>query len=143
MPGTLSGTLIVKNDCYSSENIRMVCLMKKLDYKWLGPYVIEWVISHSACWLKLPTSFSKIHPVFSVTLLCPFEGDSIPKRQECHPPLPPPIIHNGIEEYEVEKIPDSWILHGKIEYLVLMLGKFGLVRFRAIFARPETRPSGP
>ena len=30
----------------------------------------------------------------------------------------------------------------KPRYLVV-LGKFGLVWFRAIFARPETRPSGP
>ena len=51
----------------SSENIRTVCLMKKLNYKWLGPYVIEQVISCSAYRLKLPMSFSKIHPVFSVT----------------------------------------------------------------------------
>ena len=24
----------------SSENVRTVCLMKKLDYKWLGPYIV-------------------------------------------------------------------------------------------------------
>ena len=87
----------------SLENIRTVRLMKKLDYKWLSPYVVEQVISRSAYWLKLPTSFGNIHPVFSVTLLCPFEGDSIAKCQEHHPPPPPPIVRDGIEEYEVEK----------------------------------------
>ena len=86
--------------------------------KWLGPYVVEQVISHSAYWLKLPASFSKIHPIFSVTLLRPFEGDSITKCQECHPPPPPPIIHDGIEEYKVKKILSSQMLHGKVEYLV-------------------------
>ena len=55
---------------------------KKLDYKWLGPYVIKQVISHSAYQLKLPTSFGKTHPIFSVTLLCPFKGDSIAECQE-------------------------------------------------------------
>ena len=30
-----------------------------------------------------------------------------------------------------------------LDFDPLVLGKFGLVRFRAIFARPETRPSGP
>ena len=74
----------------SSENMGTVCLAKKLDYKWLGPYVIEQVISRSAYRLKLPTSFSRIHPVFS--LLCPFKGDLIAKHQEHHPPLPPPIV---------------------------------------------------
>ena len=96
--------------------------MKKLDYKWLGPYIVEWVISCSAYWLKLPASFSKIHPVFSVTLLHPFKGDSIAKRQELHPLPPPLIIHNGIEEYKVEKILNSQILHGKVEYLVCWKG---------------------
>ena len=32
----------------SSENIRTVHLTKKLNYKWLSPYAIEWVISHNA-----------------------------------------------------------------------------------------------
>ena len=32
----------------SSENIRTTRPTKKLDYKWLGPYVIERVISHNA-----------------------------------------------------------------------------------------------
>ena len=96
--------------------------MKKLNYKSLGPYVVERVISCSAYWLKLPASFSKIHPVFSVTLLHPFEGDSITKHQECHPPLPPPIVCDGVKEYKVEKILDSWILCGKIKYLVCWKG---------------------
>ena len=104
------------------ENVRTVLLTKKLNYKWLGPYVIEQVISHSAYRLKLPTSFSKIHPVFAVTLLRPFEGDSIPEHQECHPPPPPLIICDSIEEYKVEKILDSQILHRKVEYLVCWKG---------------------
>ena len=102
----------------SSEHIRTVCLTKKLDYKWLGSYVVEHVISHSAYWLKLPTSFSKIHPIFSVTLLHPFKGDLITECQEHHPLPPPPIVCHGIKEYKVEKILESWILHGKVEYLV-------------------------
>ena len=71
----------------SSENVRTARPTKKLDYKWLGPYVVEQVISCSAYRLKLPASFSKTHPVFSVTLLRPFEGDSIAERQEHHPPV--------------------------------------------------------
>ena len=46
----------------SSENIRMAHLTKKLDYRWLGPYIIEWVISRNAYWLKLPRSFGKSTP---------------------------------------------------------------------------------
>ena len=61
----------------SSENIRTAHPTKKLNYKWLGPYVIEQVISRNAYQLKLPASFGKVHPVFSVTLLHPFESDPI------------------------------------------------------------------
>ena len=37
----------------SLENIRTVCPTKKLDYKWLSPYVVKRVISHSAYRLNL------------------------------------------------------------------------------------------
>ena len=91
---------------------------KKLDYKWLGPYTINWVISRNAYWLKLPTSFGQVHLVFSVTLLRPYDNDPITECQERHPPPPPPVVCDGIEEYEVKKILDSQIFHGKVEYLV-------------------------
>ena len=96
--------------------------MKKLDYKWLGPYVVERVISCNAYQLKLPASFGKVLPVFSVTLLHPFESDPIAKHQEHHPLPPPPIVRNGIKEYEVKKILNCRILRGKIEYLVCWKG---------------------
>ena len=91
----------------SSENIRTTRLTKKLDYKWLGPYTIDRVISCNVYRLKLPASFGQVHPIFSVTLLRPYDDDPITKRQERHPPPLPPVVHDGIEEYEVEKILDS------------------------------------
>ena len=102
----------------SSENIRTTRPTKKLDYKWLGPYTIDRVISHNAYRLKLPVSFGQVHPVFSVTLLRPYDDDPITERQECHLPPPPLVVRDGIEEYEVKKILDSQIFHGKVEYLV-------------------------
>ncbi len=81
--------------------------MKKLNYKWLSPYAIDRVISQSAYRLKLTSSFSQIHPVFSVTLLRPYEANPVTECQQHHPPPPPPVIHDGIEEYEVERILDS------------------------------------
>ena len=99
----------------SSENLRTARPTKKLNYKWLGPYVVKRVISHSAYQLKLPASFGKTHPVFSVTLLHPFKGDSIAKCQEHYPLLPPLIVCDSIQEYEVEKILNSQILHRKVE----------------------------
>ena len=63
-------------------------------------------------------SFSKVCPVFSVTLLHPFESDPITEHQECHLLLSFPIVHDGIKECEVKKFLYSQILHGRVEYLV-------------------------
>ena len=103
----------------SSENIRMTHPMKKLNYKWLGPYTIDRVISCNAYRLKLPVSFGQVHPIFSVTLLCPYDDDPITER---HPLPPPPVICDSGEEYEVEKILDSQIFCRKVKYLVRWKG---------------------
>jgi len=106
----------------SSENIRTARPMKKLDYKWLGPYAIDRVISRNAYRLKLPLSFGQVHPIFSVTLLRPYKPNLIPEREKCHPPPPPPVVRDGIEEYEVKKILDSRLFHGRVKYLVCWKG---------------------
>ena len=86
------------------------------------PYTIDWVISHNVYRLKLPASFGQVHPVFSVTLPCPYDDDPITERQERHPLLLPLVVHDGVKEYEVEKILNSRIFHGKVEYLVCWKG---------------------
>ena len=90
--------------------------MKKLDYKWLSPYIVEQVISHSTYQLNIPVFFGKFHPVFLVTLLHSFEGDPMAERQEHHPPPLSPIIHNGIEEYKT-KLRQSLIVRYSMERL--------------------------
>ena len=95
-------------------------LMKKLDHKWLCPYPIDKIISWSTYQLKLPSSFGWAHPVFSVTLLRPYNADTIAEWIQCDPP--PPVIHDGIKEYEVECFLDSQIFRGKLKYLVWWKG---------------------
>ena len=104
----------------NAQNITTTCPMKKLDHKWLGPYAINKVVSHNAYGLQLPASFGCTHLVFSVVLLRPYHHDPIPKRQTPLPP--PPVICDGIQEYEVEKILDSQFFRGKLEYLVRWKG---------------------
>src|SRR5882672_5405475 len=104
----------------NGQNITTTHLMKKLDHKWLGPYLVEKVISRSAYRLKLPSSFGRTHPVFSVTLLRPYNADVITEQVQRDPP--PPVVRDGVEEYEVECILDSRIFQGKIEYLVCWKG---------------------
>jgi len=55
----------------NGKNITMTWPMKKLDHRWLGPYLVEKVISWSMYKLKLPLSCCQTHPVFSVMLLRP------------------------------------------------------------------------
>src|SRR5882724_5201111 len=60
------------------------------------------------------------HPVFSVTLLRPYNADTIAKHKQHDPP--PPIVHDGFEEYEVKQILDSQAFRGKLQYLVCCKG---------------------
>src|SRR5882724_11127695 len=74
----------------NSHNITTTQPTKKLDHKWLGPYLIEKVFLQSMYRLKLPLSFSRTHPVFSVTLLRPYNADTITEQVQHDPPPPPP-----------------------------------------------------
>jgi hypothetical protein len=47
----------------------------------------------------------RIHPVFNVNLLCPAAEDPVPRQQQ---PLPPPVEVEGIEQYEVEEVVNSF-----------------------------------
>src|SRR5882724_726765 len=58
--------------------------------------------------------------MFSVTLLRPYKADMITERVQHDPP--PPVVHDGVEEYEVKLILDSQILRGKLKYLVCWKG---------------------
>jgi hypothetical protein len=88
----------------------------KLDYKRLGPFKILEVVGEakSAYKLELPVQM-RIHPVFHVSLLTPYKANTIPGRQQA--PAPPVVI-DGNEEWEVEKILDSRIHYRKLQYYV-------------------------
>jgi hypothetical protein len=47
----------------------------------------------------------QIHLVFNVNLLCPAADNPVPRQQQ--PPLPPVEVE-GIEQYEVEEVVDSF-----------------------------------
>ena len=93
--------------------------MKKLDHKRLGPYTVTKVLSNNTYELKLPKSM-KIHPVFSIVKLVPFNDTDIPEQKSSPPPAP--IIVDGVEEFEVEEILDSRKCRGKMQYLVKWKG---------------------
>jgi hypothetical protein len=94
----------------SALNVKTLRPSKKLDDRRLGPFKVLTRKSGLTYELELPPTMA-IHPVFHVTLLEPYKEDPIPGRS--HSP-PQPIIVEGQEEWEVEKILDSrWIKEGK------------------------------
>src|SRR5258708_38341964 len=89
----------------NAQNYTTTCLTKKLDHKWLGPFVIKKVVSATAVKLHLSPHEQAIHPVISISNIHPYHPDPILEH-----PLdlcPNPILINGSEEYEVESIVDS------------------------------------
>ena len=105
----------------SSKNITTDRPTTKFADKWLGPYRITSVVSRLAVKLQLPKSM-RIHPVFNVVSLRPYEADPLPNRQPVPPP--PPIITGpeGEEEWEVERIDDSKRRYRKLHFLVKWKG---------------------
>src|SRR3981189_1071869 len=93
--------------------------MNKLDHKRLRPYAVTKVLSNNAYELKLPKSM-KIHPVFSVVKLIPFNETEIPEQKATS--LPAPILVDRVEEYKIEEIIDSRKRRGRTQYLVKWKG---------------------
>src|SRR5258708_150133 len=104
----------------NAQNYTTTCLTKKLDHKWLGPFVIEKVLSATAIKLCLSPCEQGIHPVISISNGCPYHPDPILEH-----PLdlcPNPILINGCKEYEVESIVDSKYRYQCLHYLVKFKG---------------------
>ena len=99
-------------------------LTRKLAKLYDGPFTIEARIGENAYRLRLPESV-KLHPVFNVSQLRPYNdpAGSFPGRSV---DPSPPVVVDGEEEYEVEAI----LLHRDVagrdrprrEYLVKWLG---------------------
>ncbi|KAB5587867.1 Retrotransposable element Tf2 [Ceratobasidium theobromae] len=102
----------------SGQNIQTDRPSRKLAHKNLGPFeIIEQVGTH-AFKLSLPPSM-KVHPVFHVTLLRPYERDDYGREPEQPPPI---VVESGEKEYEVEQILNSKKTRGKLHYLIKWKG---------------------
>ena len=102
----------------STRNLRTQRPSQKLDWKHIGPYPIEEVISPYAYKLTLPTT-ARIHPVFHTSLLSLSAND--PYKDQVQEP-PPPVEIEDKEEFEVEDIVDSLIKRKKLYYKVKWVG---------------------
>jgi len=91
--------------------------LEKLTERFVGPYKIKGIISSNAIELDLPKSI-KIHPVVNVSKVRLYTSQV--KGQKKVPPKP--VIIEGEEEFEVEKIINKRIVQGKEKFLVRWKG---------------------
>jgi hypothetical protein len=83
----------------SSRNLKFKSGVRKLHPKFLGPFPIIKMVGKNAAKLELPATYSRIHPVFHVSLFKTFkEGPDALKSP------PNPEVVDGVPFFKVEKI---------------------------------------
>ena len=96
------------------RNIKTKRPYDKLDYRRLGPFVVQKQVNPVAYCLELPATM-KVHLVFYVSLLKPYGESSFLRRVQSPPPSIEIKNHEG---YEVDKILDSRRRWNKLDYFV-------------------------
>jgi len=90
---------------------------EKLTERFVGPYKVKAIISSNAVELDLPTTV-KIHPVVNVSRIRKYTSQVEGQKME----TPQPVVIEGEEEWEVEKILNKRKVRGKDKYLVRWKG---------------------
>jgi len=91
--------------------------LRKLQAKFVGPYIISSVISPTAYKLDLPATMH-CHPVFHISLLRRHHPAPQEFASRVQAPPPPIRISGQDSEYEVQAILDKRTYYRKIQYLV-------------------------
>jgi len=90
---------------------------EKLMERFVGPYKIKKIVSSNAVELELPSTV-KIHPVVNISRIRRYIGQVEGQKKE----QPLPVIIEGEEEWEVERILNKRRIRGKDKYLVQWKG---------------------
>jgi len=90
---------------------------EKLTEHFVDPYKVKGIVSSNAIELELPNSI-KIHPVVNINRVRLYKSQI--KEQKKIPPKP--VIIEGEEEFEVEKILNKRMVRGKEKFLVRWKG---------------------
>jgi len=90
---------------------------EKLTERFVGPYKIKKIVSSNAVELELPSTV-KIHLVVNVSRIRRYIGQVEGQKKE----QPLPVIIEGEEEWEVERILNKRRVRGKDKYLVRWKG---------------------
>jgi len=90
---------------------------EKLMERFVGPYKIKKIVSLNAVELELPSTI-KIHSVVNVSRIQRYVEQVEGQRKE----QPAPVVIEGEEKWEVERILNKWQIQGKDKYLVQWKG---------------------
>ena len=102
----------------STRNMRTRQACKKLAANRIGPFRIIKRVNNVAFKVELPEQL-RVHNVFHVSLLEPYNVNQIPNRVTTPPP---PVIVDGYEEHEVDSVLDSRVHYRRLQYLVKWSG---------------------
>jgi len=91
--------------------------MEKLMERFVGPYKVKKIILLNAIELELPSTI-KIHPVVNVSRICKYVEQVEGQKKE----QSTPVIIEGEEEWEVERILNKQRVREKDKYLVCWKG---------------------
>jgi len=86
---------------------------EKFTEHFVGPYKVKVIIFSNAIELELPSTI-KIHPVVNVSQVQQYKAQVEGQRKE----TPQPVVIEGEEEWEVEKIINKRKVRGRDKYLV-------------------------
>jgi len=92
-------------------------LSKKLTERYVGPYVIEKVVSSNAVKLRLPSSM-RIYPVVNVSWIVRYKDQMKGQKKE----EGKPVEVEGVEEWEVKKILNKKKMREVEKYLIRWKG---------------------
>lgn len=99
-------------------------MSRKLTARFVGPFIVERVVSTVAYKLKLPTSL-KIHPVFHVSLLQPWLEDGLFPAHQPALTRPPPVNEDE-NRFTVDRLLDKRTRRygrgQRVEYLIRWMG---------------------
>ena len=90
---------------------------EKLTEQFVGPYKVKRVVSTNAIEFELPSTI-KIHPVVNVSKVHKYRNQVEGQKKK----TPQPVVIEGEEEWEVEKILNKRIVRGKEKFLVWWKG---------------------
>jgi len=91
--------------------------LEKLTKHFVDPYKVKGIVSSNAIELELPNSI-KIHPVVNVSRVRLYKSQVKGQKKIS----PKPVIIEGEEEFEVEKILNKRTVRGKEKFLVRWKG---------------------